>query len=209
MGFMGTTQIQPTKRGANIDRLTTQQQKFVVALLATEAFSPLEAAKAAGYKTPSQAAYKLLGNPIVAAAVGKAIHQRNQRLELKADDLLDHLRNAIYLDPIEIFEQSEDGAGFYVKRLGDIPEALRRCVTKIESYTTYDRDGNPRDTKLKVEFMSKDGAMALAMRHMGMLGKDGGTNLNINVDARMVAGMLKDMAEGKNVVDAKFIEERI
>jgi len=179
---------------------------FVQHLLGDNKFNPVHAARAAGYKSPHQSAYALLKNEIVAAAVGKAIKVRADKLGLKAEDVLRHLATALYLDPIEIFEDDEDGE-IKVKRLKDIPEDVRRCITEMKIKKRKDITGAVT-TEYDIELMSKDTALGLVMQHLGLLGK-GAVGVNINVDTQLINRLLNEAEARNNVVDSNTVEGEV
>lgn len=167
---MTTTLINPRKRGRKADTLTVAQKIFCEEMAADPQMNVKNAATKAGYKRPSTAGAKLLKNPIVRGYLGKVLFQRIERCQLIADDVLEMLRNVLYLDPIELFEKTPEGA-FLIRDLDEIPQAIRRCITKLKSRARELPDGTI-ETYLEVDLMSKDSALNNAMKHLGLQGEE-------------------------------------
>ena len=203
---MGTTLIEHKTYGSKLKRLTAPQRAFVDELLADDLFKPTEAARKAGYKNPPQAANKLMKNRQIAAALGKAMRERHERCELKADEVLAQLARALYLDPLDLFERDESGA-FMIRSLEDVPVEVRRCITKLKARSTVDEDGNT-SVYLEVELMSKDAAMGNALKHLGLISGDG-PKIDINVGEGLLAKLMSDQEGNGQVVDAKSIEAHV
>ena len=199
---MGSALIKPSKRGTRPDRLTSKQLIFVEEYLADSEMNGARAARKAGYIDHNSTATKLLNNPKVAHAIGKAIRDRMMECKLEAADVLRHLRTALYLDPLDLFESGEDGS-YKVRNLEDIPIEVRRCITEIESKTTIDRHGNMLPY-LKIKLMSKDSALSSAMKHLGLVEPDGA--VNINLGASLIDDMLEQVENERLVIDGKVIE---
>lgn len=175
---MSTSLVDPKRRGRKLNKLTTAQQTFCHEMAADPQFNGTAAARKAGYKHPPQAANKLLNTRAVQAYLGKVLHERQERCQLTADEVLEHLGEALFLDPLELFSSNPEGT-ITVKSLDDVPIAVRRCITKIKSKKRVTQDG-ATETTLEIELMSKDAAMTNAMKHLGLLSPDG-TNVNLNV----------------------------
>lgn len=196
---MVTSLIEERHKGIDIDKLNNMQKAFCEEMAADLTFNATEAAKKAGYKNPNQAAYKLLKNKSIQAYLGKVLHQRAKRRELAADDVLEHLRNALFLDPIDLFEHVGNGV-FAVKDLSQIPEHVRRCITKIKCKVRETEEGT--ETYIELELMSKDAAMTNALKHLGLMEPDGSVNVNVagqmlDFDKLCKPPSEEDVVEGK------------
>lgn len=204
---MGTTLIEPRVRGADLKRLTASQRLFVEELLASETFNATEAARKAGYKMPRQAANKLLNHRAIRAVLGKAMQERITKCELQAEQVLRHLATALYLDPLELFQRTEVGT-YVVRSLDDIPAPVRRCITKLKCRTRAAEDGLV-ETYIEIELMSKDGALKLAMQHLGLLGPDGkGTDVTVNLGTDFLGQLLQKAEADRRVIDATTIQQK-
>lgn len=163
---MSTRMIKNRKNGSRLNKLTTQQRRFVLELLASDTFHPADAARAAGYVQPSTAAYKLLKRPDIQAALGKLQREREERCQLKADQVLDYLRRVLYLNPLEWFFPSEDG-GWTVSDLSVLPPEVGELIDGMEIKTRTTDDGETHTT-FKVTLVSKATALSLAMKHVSV-----------------------------------------
>lgn len=203
--------VTPQQRRVRMSRLDVRQQKFVAELLADEHFNISRAAKAAGYKS-QKAASNLLNNPLVARAVGNALQDRLDRLKITADEVMEQLTNILRLDPLDVF-QYENGM-ITVRDLNEVPKHLRICIKRIEpkNRTTYDRDGNvlSEESIVKIEFMDKDAALALCMKHFGLI-TEGKVPVNVAAAGaeNLLENLLKDVESRSNIIDAKVIENRV
>jgi hypothetical protein len=187
-----------------MDRLTPNQRLFVEHLLADEMFNPTRAARAAGYKNPGVAGYKNLKNAAVAALIGKSLQRRITEVGLNAKDVLEHLATVLYLDPIHLFTSMGDGI-FCVKNLEDIPAHIRRCITKFKCRTKTTETGS--ESYIEVELMSKDQALPLVMKHLGIIGTDGAA-VNVNLGTDLITALLAQVERERQVIDTKFIEQQ-
>ena len=176
---MGTTLITKKQRGANLNLLTVQQRNFVHELLATDMFCPTEAARKAGYKLPSQAANKLLKNRVISAALGKATREREERCELKGDDVLDYLHRALFFNPLNHFYHGHDG--WMIDDPSVLPEWVGRLIEKMEVKHVVHPDGSVHDS-FKVEFISKSTVLPLALKHLGLLTDKGEVTHRFEMD---------------------------
>jgi len=201
--------IQPKKKGGNVKRLNPMQRLFVENLLADEQFNPTVAARKAGYKAPSVAANKLMKQPVVRSMIGKALQDRINRVQIDARSVLKHLAEALFLDPLELFDEYEDG-GLLLKKLTDMPIAVRRCITKMKTRTKKQRRGDA-ETTVEIEFMSKDSALTNAMKHLGLVSPDNNVNNNLIVDAGFLGDLLRKVEQERSagIVDARFIEDQV
>lgn len=163
---MGTTLIESKRRSGDIRKLTSGMKVFCEEMAADPQMNTMRAAEKAGYKNPSQAGWRLLKQPTIRAYLGKILHERVMRCRLVADDVLTQLRNALFLDPLDLFEPVGNGV-YLVKSLDQIPQEIRRCITKLKTVTYQYEDGTI-ETKLEIELMSKDSAMTNAMKHLGL-----------------------------------------
>lgn len=203
---MSTSLIKPGKRGANLDRLSTKQRMFVEQLLADPGFNVTQAARQAGYKFPNTTSQKLIKHKAISAALGKAIYERSKRIGLKADDVLERLKTVLFFNPLTMFKKGLNGT-WIIDDLDKVPEEIARCVTKVKSRSITSAIDEEVTTYFELEFMSKDTALGLAMKHLGLLGEVAKHNaLNINVNALDIARLLSGVSKESNVVDVKSIE---
>jgi Terminase small subunit len=209
---MSSSKIQPSKRGINLNRLNPRQHEFVNYVLASTNYNYTEAARNAGYKNPRKAAQDLVKNKLVMDAIGKGIKDRLTRIEFTADSVIRHLAAALTLDPIDLFEPDSKGA-YRIRSIDKIPEHVRRCITKVKCKEAYNEDGDLVGCYFEFEFMSKDAALQLAMKHFGIAGAN---DKAISGDSealqtmKLLSSLLTQVEQAKsNVIDTKFIEAKV
>ena len=166
---MSTTLIKNHKNGISEDtflKLTNKQRMFVLELLASDTFSPTEAAEKVGYAQPSTAAYKLLRNPAIAKALGKAQRLREERCELKVDDVLDYLRRGLFLNPLDYFRPGKDGR-WELTDPDSLPPEVGRLIEKMDVKVEQGKDGTERSS-FTVTLVSKTTMLTLALKYLGL-----------------------------------------
>jgi len=149
-------------------KLTTQQQAFVLELLASTTFSPVEAARKAGYKYPSPSAGKLMKNKFVQKALSRAIKEREKKCELKSDDVLEYLRQALFFNPLKYFVRGSNGNQRIVIEPDEIPEEIGRLIEEIKIKTITNKEGE-QETTVDLKLVGKGNTLQLAMKHLGLL----------------------------------------
>lgn len=159
---MGSTSLENRERGGNKKLLTNQQRAFVFELLADDKFDGAAAARKCGYKNPANAAVRLLKNKRVAAILGKAQRERQERCKLEGDDVLMFLRDVLYLNPLDYFFPTEDG--WNIKCLETLPPEVGRLIEGMKIDVTEKPDGTI-ESSFEVKLISKTAALGLAMRH--------------------------------------------
>lgn len=206
-----TAAITPRKYGARkkAESLSVQQALFAQEMVADPLMSPKAAAIRAGYKESSaaQQANALMKHPIIQQMIGKALKDRMDRTEIRQDDVLRFLYNALMLDPLDLFNA---GDGFLtVKELQEIPVDIRRLITKVEAKTRQ-RGDEDVETTVKIEWVSKELALQLCMKHLGLSESDSTKiGVEVNVNTQLVT-QLRDAVEKKSkVIDSKAIKEMV
>ena len=194
---MSSKLIQPSKRGADINRLTAQQRVFVEALLNDPSFRPGLAAKAAGYKQPSTAASKLMNDKVVAAYIGKELYLRSQRNEVTADAVLRGLANIAFFNVHSVLDENGN-----IKNLQDVDEDAAYAIESIEMTTREDQYGNVT-TNTRLKFHSKMGALELLAKHLGMLHDKLKVEHSGSID--ILGQLLSQVETNKGVIDAEDI----
>jgi phage terminase small subunit len=193
-----TSAIQPRQKGAvkKAEKLTPPQRAFVAELLADPLMSPTQAAVNAGYKksAASQAANSLMKNSTIAQMIGKALRERLERTEITQDEVLNFLINALFLDPLQLFDSSE--GILTLKDLATIPAQVRRLITKMEVRSRTINGGEDLETVVKVEWVSKELVLQLCMKHLGMIQPDTHkNNVQVNVNAVANPNLVKQLRE--------------
>lgn len=134
--------------------LTPKQNAFVAEYL--KDLNATQAAIRAGYSKAGAdvTGSKLLVNPKVKQAVTEALERRSSRVEVKQDDVLRVLLRHLNFDPATLYDSNG-----HLMSVTEMPADARLAVQAIE-WTQH----GP-----KVKFWSKDKALELSMRHLGML----------------------------------------
>lgn len=162
---MATHMITERQRGAKIEKLTTQQQTFVLELLNDPTFNATAAAERAGYSNPAVASCKLMKHKGIAAILGKEQARRNDALRLDANALLCELSYQALRDPIDL---CDDKGMIIVDDLRRLPERIRRCIDSLKVRQIHDAEGNVVGQTIELKLTPKMLAIELAMKHFGM-----------------------------------------
>lgn len=205
--------LSPRKRGVSPSRLAPKQLLFVEEFLADREMNAASAAKRAGFKGIN-AGQQLLSNPLIQASIGKRLREIIDGTKLEREAVLAQLTTALYLNPRDVVDDN-----WITKKPSEIPEAVLRCVTDVQSETTYDNDTGAALTRVKLKFMSKDRMLEMAMKHLGLIVCDPKLadqyNVNLNLDRttseNFLANLLQQVEEtrSRNVIDARTIEGRL
>lgn len=156
---MSTRLIKPRKNGCNLAKLPQQQLIFVMEMVADLSMDGTVAARKAGYKHPAVASCKLLSKPKIQAAIGKALRERLERCELRADAVLNYLQMALFINPLKYFTLSRSG-WWIVKDVENLPDEVAQLVEKGR----LNEEG-----ECEVLLVSHTEALRLAMKHIGAI----------------------------------------
>lgn len=174
--------------------LREKQQRFVDAYMLDP--NATKAAIAAGYspKSAESKASKLMARDDIKEAIKEARKGRSQRVEVNADDVLRTLLRLLNSDIGEAFR--EDGS---LKPIHEMPEDVRKAIQSVEVDELWEGHGEDRarvgETK-KVKFWSKDKALELSMRHLGMLNDKLKVNVSMTLEQLVEASMEPDEGGG-------------
>lgn len=163
---MSTKLIKNKQRGASLDSLNSQMRMFVLELIAGVTWKPVDAARKAKYKNPSQAAYRLLNDPRIQAALGKAQREREERCELKGDDVLEFLRAGLFLNPLRYFRPTKGGKWSIINP-DALPEEVGRLIESMEVRVVEHDDGST-ESCFVVSLVSKAVLLGHALKHLGL-----------------------------------------
>lgn len=128
-----------------------------------------QAAIRAGYsaKTAESQGSRLLSNAKVSEAIQAAKEARSARTRITQDRVLQELARLAFFDVRRLYR--EDGS---LKEPHELDDDTAAAVAQLESLEEFSGSGEDRElighTK-KVKTFSKDSALSLAMRHLGML----------------------------------------
>lgn len=143
--------------------LGPKQNLFIQAYLVEP--NATKAAIAAGYspKTAASQGARLLTNAKVRKAIAEAQQRRSERVEVKQDDVLRVLIRHLSQDIGEAYD--EHGALLAVHKM---PPDVRKTIQSLE-VEELEVDGKRVGQVRKVKFWSKDKALELCLRHLGLL----------------------------------------
>lgn len=160
----GTAADREAGEEAEGDGVTPKQAAFVREYLID--LNATQAAIRAGYsaKTAEQQGPRLLGNVGVSQAIAAAQQKRADKLEITAERVLQELARIAFFDPRKLLR--EDGEP---RALSELDDDTAAAIGGLETATERDRDGEESTFVRKYKIVSKDAALGLAMRHLGML----------------------------------------
>lgn len=121
-----------------------------------------QAAIRAGYsaKTAGSIGEENLKKPEIAAEIKAALERRNQRVEVKADDVLRELLRLAMVDIGEAYDENNN-----LKKLHDMPPGVRRSIAQIETHYIGGGEDGAIEVK-KVKFNDKTKALELLGKHL-------------------------------------------
>jgi phage terminase small subunit len=158
-------------------KLTPKQARFVDEYLID--LNATGAARRAGYsaKTANEIGSRLLTNVSVRSALSEAMKAREKRTQITQDRVLQELARLAFSDIRKAF--NEDGT---LKRPQDMDDDTAAALAGIDTTSTSIGGGDDPMTLTtkKIKVVDKNGALTLAMRHLGML------NDKLQIDAPMV-----------------------
>jgi phage terminase small subunit len=146
-----------------------------------------KAAMRAGYskKTARSIANRLLTKADIKAAVKARQERRYEKVDIKADDVLRELRRIAFQDLSGVI-RVERGSVY----LSDTAVLTEDQMAAIESF-------EPTQHGVKVRLHSKEKALELLARHMGMLTDKVEHSGSLNVKHTMTDAELEEIAAGK------------
>lgn len=189
---------------AELKGLSAKQRIFLEAILAEPTMSTTEAARKAGYKNPESSGSNLMKHPGIQRAHNAMLNKRAAEFQIESHQVLMILYRALTLDPLDLFNQSSDGE-ITLRQLEEIPKEIRSLITELECRTrVIDEDGNT-ETFVKVKWVSKDTALQLCMRHLGLLQDKVEVKGSVEVDfaARLRAAL--SAPPGAGIIDDNTI----
>lgn len=158
-------------------KLTPKQARFVDEYLID--LNATQAAARAGYSkhTANEQGSRLLANVSVHFALTAAMKARENRTHITQDRVLQELARLAFSDIRKAF--NDDGT---LKLPKDLDDDTAAALAGIDTTSTSLGDREDPATLLtkKVKIVDKNGALTLAMRHLGML------NDKLQIDAPMV-----------------------
>jgi len=147
-----------------LKKITSQQKDFVLYLLADPKYSPIAAARKAGYKNPAPSASKLIKQPVIAKYLKKIRKEREKHTVVTQARIIEELACIGFRDPIDLV--GADGL-INLEDLTKIPERFRRCIEGIDVTDRFDEDRNLISRTVKFKLSSKLVALDLLAKHHG------------------------------------------
>ncbi len=163
---MASRLVSPRRNGCNLAKLPDQQLAFVYELAADKSFNATTAARKVGYKNPGTKAGKLLKLPKIQAALGKALRERIERCEVRADLVLQEVAYCALRDPIDLCDEH---GKICVDDLRKVPERIRRCIDSLKVKRRIDPETGEIEDTIELKLAPKIASLELAMRHLGLL----------------------------------------
>jgi len=156
-------QKKPSKRKPS-KRLSARQAAFVREYLVD--LNATQAAIRAGYsaKTADSAGSRLLVNVKVSKAVENGKKRREERVNVKADDVLRELVRISQADLRKAF--NDDGQ---LRPVKEWPDDVAAFVSSIEVNELVGKDGEVRGCLHKIKLWPKVQALELLMKHLGLI----------------------------------------
>ena len=153
------------------EKQATFVQEYLIDLNATQA------AIRAGYSPGSAARYaiELLNKTHVAEAIKKAMQERNQRVEISQDRILEELARIAFGDLRDAVTWGKEGVK--LKESAELTEDQAAAISEVGETVT--KEGG--STRIKRHDKVK--ALELLMRHKGMLNDKLNINGELNVSA--------------------------
>lgn len=147
--------------------LNPKQARFVAEYLID--LNATQAAIRAGYsqKTAYSQGERLLRHVEVQEAIQAGQKARADRTQITQDRVLQELARLAFFDIRKLY--NDDGG---LKAPHELDDDTAAAVAQLESFEEYAGRGEDREaigTTRKAKTFSKDAALALAMRHLGML----------------------------------------
>lgn len=160
--------------------LTPKQEAFVQEYLID--LNATQAATRAGYsaRTANEQGARLLANVSVRLRLQEAMKEREQRTHITQDRVLQELARLAFSDLRKAF--NDDGSLKMPSEWDDDTAAVMAGVDTTTTSTGGDETSLSMTTK-KVKVFDKGAALALAMRHLGML------NDKLQVSANVTGGV--------------------
>lgn len=148
-------------------KLTDQQRAFCLELMADPDCSPTEAAKKAGYKSPSTAAHKLMKSSPVKAFLSRRQARREKRLEVTGDTVLREIMDIAFRDVADFVDEK----GVILENIRDIPPNARKSINAIRQKRNFitTPDGRTIETiETHLDVVRKEFALEALVKHYGL-----------------------------------------
>lgn len=158
-------------RGTDVNKLSDKQRLFVDQYLVDQ--DATKAAIRAGYSVKSANAIgnKLIKDPRVARAIGKAAKEVHEELTLTTEEVLKQLYYIVTRDVREFVD--ENGDALPISELGDrAAQSVDGFDQEITYFTNYETGDVTKTVKNKLKLVGKAGAIDMAMKYQGLFKQD-------------------------------------
>jgi phage terminase small subunit len=183
--------------------MTPKQNKFAAEYLVDQ--NGVEAARRAGYtgsdKTLAAMASENLTKPEIRAAIDESLRRRNERVEVKADDVLRELCRIAFSDIGQAFDEKGQ-----LRPLHEMPLDVRRAIAAVETVTVGDQDGAPVVLR-KVKFWNKNQGVDTLMKHLGLLIERKQVDVRLTLE-QLVLEAMGDAAPARQTVAGSVVAEK-
>ena len=160
----------------------TEQQKLWAKLYVKHNFNASKAAREAGYAESSAQSrgYENSHNTLILIEVARLVEERNKRLQIDADYVLQRLIEVDQLDVLDIIE--DDGE---VKPLSEWPKSWRTLISGIdvsEIFEGYGRDRSMTGLLKKIKWPDKTKNLEMLGKHIDVRAweKEAGLTVSAN-----------------------------
>jgi phage terminase small subunit len=166
--------------------LSPKQERFCLEYL--KDLNGTQAAIRTGYsaRTANEQAARLLAKASVSARVQQLLAKRNEKLELKADDILRELLRIAQVDIAKIY----DADGLLLP-IHEMPEDVRRAIAGVEVTEVGDDDRLVRTKRIR--FWDKTKALELLAKVLKLLTENVNVSGSLNLEQLLAkAGQPKE-----------------
>lgn len=202
----------PVLESRNLKRCSFQELTFVKHLLSDPRMSPARAARKMGFKDPAQAGGNMIRRPWVMDLIQREQKKVLERMQLDVDSVVAFLSRALFLNPSDFFEPSENG-GWSLKDIRDLPEEIGMLMegVKFKQTETARSDGTLSvNTEGEIKLPSKMKLLEMAFDYLGLSSKTKhGINNEVNVNVGVGIPDLVTKVERvrrNQIVDGEFEE---
>lgn len=198
-----SSKVRSNKRGirkVDEDQLTVNQQRFVDEWAADSGFNSTEAARRVGYKNPAVSAAKMMKNPLIAKALGKAIHEMHKKAGVKAERVMEELVRIAYFNPQGIVK--DDGSPMNLK---DIPPEIACCIESMD-VQVREYEGEIT-TSYRFRWYNKIQALDMLCKHLGFYVAQ---KADVEIDLKgLLPALIERVSQRNNVLDTSAIQRAI
>lgn len=176
--------------------LTDRERLFIREYLVD--MNQTAAAKRIGLKNPSTSAGRMLKLPKVQKELTRLMHQREEKLEITGDKVLQELAYSVFRDPLDLCDPKT--GQLIVNDMRQIPKRMRSCIEGIEVDASQNTETGEIRQKMKIKLTSKMASMELAMKHLGLI-EPVQQNVKVTVDWERMYNNGAEMPQSSPIED--------